>query len=217
MKNSCIYVLLDPRPNKNRVFYVGKSTSQRVKTRFNEHRTLSRGGSLYKDNKIKSIQNDGFNIEYKVIKENLSEEEAFDLEVKLIKILKYLCGFELTNGNDGGKGGLLGRKHTEEMKNELTKQRTADKNPMFGKIPWNKGVAPSEETKNKIKEARKNQRNGRQPILLFHKNGTYIEFSSKKKAIKFLNLTKSSFEALLKNVLSLNGIMAIKKEDLKNG
>jgi len=50
----------------------------------------------------------------------------------------------------------LGRKHSEDSKNKMSATRiengiaVGEKNPMFGKAPWNKGKHLSEETKKKI-------------------------------------------------------------------
>jgi len=42
------------------------------------------------------------------------------------------------------------KKWSEEAKDILSKEKMGAKNPMFGKIPWNKGISMSEETKLKI-------------------------------------------------------------------
>lgn len=210
----CIYILIDPRKNsKNKVFYIGKSSSKRIKKRIQEHCHDSRKSK--KINKIKSIKKSGFNFEYKIIKENLTEDRAFELEEKLIKILKYLCNFNLTNGNDGGKSGQSGGVRTEDFKQKLSFDRFGSKNPMFGRkkeLNPNFGIKISEETRIKIKEKRKSQILGKQKIYIFDKIGRYKKFDSKNNFLKEFNISKSQGNFYLKNHSINNYSIVLEKE-----
>ena len=98
----------------------------------------------------------------KLIKENLTEKEAFDLEVK--EILKYgrkdLDTGILRNKTEGGDGWT----HSDETRAKLSKLRKGIIN--VGRTPWNKGlkgvqlstrkgVPRSEEEKKRISMATK--------------------------------------------------------------
>ena len=96
----------------------------------------------------------------KIIKENLTEKQALDLEMKEIKKYgrKDLGTGILRNKTEGGDGWT----HSEETKTKLSKIRKGVIN--VGRVPWNKGlkgvqkstrkgVPRSEETKRRIAEA----------------------------------------------------------------
>lgn len=146
-----------------------------------------------------------------IVQENLSEEQAFQLEIELIKHYgrKDLSTGILRNLTDGGEGSsgavfgrpsderiqkikdaLTGRKLSDETKEKmslaaqkiksdkwkesasknrkgrtlsdtqrkfLSESRMGENNPMFGKESPNKGKKSSEETKEKIRQARAKQ------------------------------------------------------------
>lgn len=136
MNNFYVYVLLDPRTEEKheyyiddikicfdyKPFYVGKGKRWRIGQHFSKYNLKK---NTYKNNKILNILNAGYKpIGIKVF-ENLSEENAYNLEIKLISIIGLN---NLTNKNAGGLG-----QNSESI--------TGEKNPMFGKhpIPWNKG------------------------------------------------------------------------------
>lgn len=109
--------------------YIGKGKGLRPKRHF----------ILYKSNnnrfysKVSSIINSGFEPTYIIIKDNLSEKEAFDYEkffISLIGRIEY--GGTLTNLSDGGEG-QSGFKFSEESKKKMSDNRRGDKNVMFGK------------------------------------------------------------------------------------
>jgi len=89
----------------------------------------------------------------RLVKENLTEEEAFELERTLIRFYGRKCdGGILMNLTEGGEG-LSGHNHTLETKqiiSQKAKERLKDKtnHPRFG-------VSMSEETKERIREKKK--------------------------------------------------------------
>jgi len=99
-----------------------------------------------------------------ILKNNLTEEEAFRHEVYMIAVFgrKDLGTGILHNRTDGGEG-MSGFIFSEESKRKISE---ANKNPsketrkkmseaQKGKIPWNKGKPHSQESKRKMSEARK--------------------------------------------------------------
>ena len=92
-------------------FYIGKGKGNRWKGHlFNS----SLKKKSYKNNRIKKILFDGYNLKDYIIKidKNLSEYDAFNLEIKMISLI----GIDnLTNITTGGEG-------------------------QSGNIPWNKGI-----------------------------------------------------------------------------
>lgn len=94
-----------------------------------------------------------------IMESNLSEIGALALERRYIKWYgrKDLGTGVLYNKTEGGDSlhGYIASKETREKISRAFIGRFAgEKNPMFGKIPWNKGLPRSEETKRKISESR---------------------------------------------------------------
>lgn len=72
-----VYHLIDPRDGK--VFYVGKGTKKRVK----EHVRAVRAGRVNNAKKhlyIKSIHDDGLEVIEEIVRDGMTEKEAYDLE-----------------------------------------------------------------------------------------------------------------------------------------
>lgn len=128
-KRFYVYTLSDGRTGE--VFYVGKGTGNRA-----DHHTrsyvLKRGKNKHKINKIKKIRREGGKVVVNIVKSNIAEEKAFELEEFIIEEI----GFDnLTNMKKGGRGGSL----SEEMKENLRQHHL--------------GKELSEETKQKLSEA----------------------------------------------------------------
>lgn len=80
------------RLDTNEPFYVGKGHGERWKT-------LTRGNNQHFNNIVKNID-----VAVNILKENLSEEEAFDLESYYIWYYRDVIGYDLCNLTDGGEG-----------------------------------------------------------------------------------------------------------------
>jgi hypothetical protein len=104
------------------LFYIGKGSGYRLTVHLGP--TLT-GQNPYKDRVIKKYQG----CYAKKLFENLSEQEAFDLEIKLIAESSGLVN--LTDGGDGTSG----HRHTEEAKAKMSKSKkglqAGNKNPMY--------------------------------------------------------------------------------------
>ena len=115
-------------------FYVGKGKG-------NRYLDISHRNKYFKmiSNKIKILVN--------ILNNNLTEEEAFDLECWYINEYKYVYGYNLCNISDGGDG-VSGIKRSLETKQKLS-------NANRGK---RLGIKLSEETKKKMSISRTGQK-----------------------------------------------------------
>ena len=107
----------------NKIFHIGKGTGQRYLNR-TTHR------NAYFINVLNKYKDD---VDVKIIKDNLFEQEAFDLERKLIAEYKEK-GECKTNLHIGGCGGFPGNSAQRSKKlSDFGKTRIGAKNPMYGK------------------------------------------------------------------------------------
>jgi hypothetical protein len=111
------YVYQHRRADTGEVFYIGKGHGKRLY-------------SKNRNNYWKRIV-DKHGLVVEVVKEDLTEDEAFQLEVELIKQYKEQ-GLSLSNMTDGGEG-TVGRITTEASRVNYSKARLGEKNPMFEK------------------------------------------------------------------------------------
>ncbi len=108
-----VYQLINPIDNT--VFYIGKGTGKRVF----EHEKNCKNGSEKNISKaivIKSIIDAGLSVKTNIIKDNLTEQDAFQLEHKLIIQFKYE---NLTNIQKGHESDL--EKGKKQAKYNLSK------------------------------------------------------------------------------------------------
>ena len=113
----------------NEVFYVGKGTARRCR----EHKRRNKMFlDIYNTHKCT----------YRIVKDKLTEKEAFDYEIYLIKHYREDTNFRLSNVEDGGYQDTPYRHYSEEEKLEFRKRSSLSKkgiinqgsnNPMYGK------------------------------------------------------------------------------------
>ena len=171
-ENREFYVYVHIRLDNNTVFYVGKGTKNRA---YN----LSRGKGTHHDNICKAC-----GCKVVIIKNNLTESQAFRLENKMIKYYVHTLGYgidiegyrdydhklpHLTNmdwGGRGGKGGISpwnkGKKQSEDHNKKISeankgKKHSEEHNKKISEA--NKGKKRSEETKQKLREINKGKNN----------------------------------------------------------
>ncbi len=130
MENVFIYVLSDPR--NDQVRYVGKANNP--KDRYINHFNSTRDKNTHKRNWINSVRKDGLRPELIIIDEVPKSEWVY-WEKFYISLFKT-WGFSLVNYTEGGDGSTFGNSGSFKK----------------GNIPHNKGVACSEETKQKIRD-----------------------------------------------------------------
>ena len=99
MNSAYVYTLTDPR--NGMPFYVGKGVGRRC--HFHAWEAKNSTASTYKLNKIRKIQSLGLDIIVRKVEENVSHEQAKELECFLIAEMRDF-GIELTNLTDGGDG-----------------------------------------------------------------------------------------------------------------
>lgn len=177
-----VYVYLDPRkpgkfcyPNIETTFlfepfYVGKGSGYRM----NKHLNSVEVGSKYVFNsfkvaKIKNILKEGLRPYIIILKNDILEKDAFDLEKKTIADIgrKDLNQGPLCNFTDGGEGAsgrkltkktkdkirnkALGRKATESTKEKMRINNSGTGNPMYGKKGAFLGKNHTQESIDKMK------------------------------------------------------------------
>lgn len=211
-----IYVYLDPRKKGDyeygdyefecEPFYVGKGHGKRS---FEHLRESQLKHKTHKNNKINKIRGEGLEPIIIKISENLFESNAFDLEVKLIKLIgRYDLGYgPLTNKTDGGEGivGLIktkehrrnlsisrtGYKHTDEAKENISKSLIGNDR--------HKGCNHSEETKKQISESKKGSVSwNAQSVLQLDKEDNIInEWRSASYAAEQLGLSQGNIWSVI--------------------
>ncbi len=85
--NHYVYCLVDPRNNKNTIFYVGEGCGNRVF----DHARCAIVGSAPSDklDMIREILNSGHSVKYYILRHNLTEQEAYTVESTIIDLLTY--------------------------------------------------------------------------------------------------------------------------------
>lgn len=154
------YVYEHIRNDNNTCFYVGKGRNRRAeyKTR-NEHH----------DRIVKK-----YGMHVNIIKDNLSEEEAYKLEEETIRKYVFELGYgidiigynnkkvepgHLTNHTFGGEKNY-GRVHTEEWKERHSLDMMGEKNPAYGVNYWETFLEnKKDEIKSKISKASSGKNN----------------------------------------------------------
>ena len=121
MQDNIFYVYIYRNPLKgNEPFYVGKGKGRRAYSHLLDAKNPDTPQS-HKINTIRKILASGLSPEIMFVDENLSESDAFELEVFLIKeVGRRDCGTgTLTNQTDGGEGSS-GFLHTEESRRKIS-------------------------------------------------------------------------------------------------
>jgi hypothetical protein len=151
MKNKDIeqdyYVYILYREN-GEPFYVGKGKGRR----WLEHEAKAKQGKSYKDNVICQMLEKGIEVPKKKVAENLTNEQAVAIEIKLISEIGRKPNGSLTNKTDGGEG-TPGRRRATPLPDEVRKR-------IAQKLIGRKNGPPSEQARRNIREALK----GRKPI-----------------------------------------------------
>lgn len=105
-----VYILIDPRDNS--VFYVGKGKGNRV----NQHLLGALDENSEETDKIRrirEIQNLGLSVGLDIIRHELTEKEAFEVECSLIDLIGL---HNLTNIQGGHHGSERGRMKLDDIK-----------------------------------------------------------------------------------------------------
>lgn len=156
-----IYIYYDPRKTPAEPIYVGKGNKSRIQ----QH--LRKGSSTNNllQSKIKKIKAAGLEPVIEKYIDNISEEEAYEIEIDLIEKFGKICDKTgtLCNFAGGGKGGRLGFKHSEETKELYRKQRKGKKQTP-AQYAANCARTHTEEAKKKISEYSKGRKRSPESI-----------------------------------------------------
>jgi len=201
---SYVYGLFSSRDSVIR--YIGYS--YQPKERLSDHIKESRRLMYHRHKWIQKEILEGFKINYNIL--GLAKNENIgELETKFIKEFKQK-GFNLVNGNEGGKGGLFNP--TPEVRAKLRETKLGNS--------WNIGLKRSEETVQKIKDKLTGQKRTPEQVERIrlsqigniapkYKNRLlteetlieifrlYNEFKTVKEVSKILNLPKSNVTSVL--------------------
>lgn len=170
-RNYKLYVHIAPNGKK----YYG-ITKQRPKQRWSN-------GKGYKQNKhfTSAINKYGWdNIEHIVIYDDLTKEEAKELEQYMIQWYNTAnpnYGYNISLGGEGGNA-------SEETKRKISEAQKGEKHPNYGKHL-------SEETKRKISEAQKGANNVKSKSVICITTGRI--FSSVREAGRYYNMSGSGY------------------------
>ena len=107
----------------NEIFHIGKGKKDRYKDTINHRNDFFKNiVAKYKDD-----------VDVKIIKDGLSEEDAWELERKLIKEYKKIgqCRTNLHEGGCGGNTGNYNSPQRHEKLSEFAKSRVGEKNPNY--------------------------------------------------------------------------------------
>lgn len=131
MKNN-FYIYIHVKPHNGEIFYVGKGRNKRAYSKSYRN--------TFWHNIVQKHSFDVF-----ILENNLTEQEAFELEMKYIKRVgrRDLKTGTLVNMSDGGEGNA-GRIFSDEHRKKMSEAKKGRKGPKH-----------SEETKKKIAESKK--------------------------------------------------------------
>lgn len=139
------YVYEHIRLDSNSVFYVGKGSKKRYKSK--SHR------NKYWHNVVNK-----YGYKHRIVFEHEDEELIFLIEQELISHYRYKQ-IKLTNLTDGGCGGISGYKHTDKSKAKISKnlkgKLSGKKHPRYGLFGIDNpsyGKKQSDESRKKMSE-----------------------------------------------------------------
>jgi len=126
----------DPlEPEKGQPFYVGKGNNCRYLEHRKEAEKLKNkpGWKIVKIRLIHKLWKQGLDFTEDIILDNLSEDEAFEIEQEAIKVYGRInlgngCLANMTNGGDGCSGFVYTEEYKQRIKNGLK-----GKHPLLGK------------------------------------------------------------------------------------
>lgn len=144
MENCKLYTLNHPITNEIRyVGYTSSSLKERLRCHLKD--VDKKSTNCHRNKWIRFLRKENLIPTINLIQENLTKQEAIQLEIKTISEYKLL-GINLTNNTNGGEGGT-GYKFSKEQRIELAKKMTGKK------------FKPcSEERKRKISQANKGRK-----------------------------------------------------------
>jgi hypothetical protein len=166
-------------------FYIGKGAGERDKDHIKDLFRKKKGRNTIKEGKLKHIIEEGMSPKITRVEENLSEDDAWELECHLIDLIGRICKKTgpLANIHKGGNGGAMpswlikrvferrraenggtipsnfrGKQHSEEARKKMRQAKLGKKQSpehIQAAIEGRAGYQHSEETKKKMSESHK--------------------------------------------------------------
>lgn len=172
-----------------KIFYIGKGKNNRYKMLCNRN-------DYFKN----IIKKECDNVGVKIIKNHLTEQDAFDLEKQLIKEYKSK-GECKANFHLGGSGGYTGNYNSESRNKKISdfaKKRIGKLNPMYGKTH-------SEKTKKYLKEINLGKKLTKEHIEKLKQANTGRKKTEKeiellKQKLKGRKMDKNTYDSMMNNV-----------------
>ena len=138
--NFYVYIYLDPRKPGDYIygdlkfnfepFYVGKGKNRRISSGIFDKKNKS------KFNKINKIKKSGLKLLTKKLYENLNDENAKKIEIKVIDIIGRVIknNGPLTNFSDGGTGGdnISNNPNNKKIREKMSNSQRGEKNNFYG-------------------------------------------------------------------------------------
>ena len=120
------------------LFYIGKTTEERLDLRLVEHKSRAKRGrakNVYVYNKIRKIFREGKDVTIRVLHkfDNEAEQTAKEIELIALHGRKSMGGI-LYNTTDGGEG-TTGNRHSEEARKKMSASKMGNKNNVGVKRP----------------------------------------------------------------------------------
>lgn len=120
------------------LFYIGKTTGERLDLRLVEHKSRAKRGrdkNVYVYNKIRKIFREGKDVTIRVLHTFDDEATQTAKEIELIALHgRKSMGGILYNSTDGGEG-TTGNKHTDEARKKMSASKMGNKNNVGVKRP----------------------------------------------------------------------------------
>lgn len=171
--------------------YIGITSKRNVKRRWESGIGYRSQSYMYK-----AIQKYGWNnIKHEIIAENLSQKEACQMEIDLIKKYDSTNREKGYNRSTGGEIASSGVKITEERRKELSDAIKGSKN-------WNYGKSLPQETKKKLSTANRNPSSETRIKMSLSHIGKKQSKETKEKISKSTKGMKKSAETRLKISIS---------------
>lgn len=199
------YVYEHWRLDKDECFYVGfGSTSRRAHSKHDRNK--------YWKNIVKKLEKNGSTFEVKIVKDNLTKEEAFHLEIERIAFWRN-AGIKIVNMTNGGEGNIGGVSPNKGKKASIETRRKLSESHK-GKISPKKGIPLSDEQKIKMSNSLKGRIGVKSMLGKTHSDETKLKISQANKIrwdqIKELNPPK---EKKPKNKIAMAEHLAKQKLD----
>lgn len=185
------------------LFYIGKTTEDRLDLRLVEHKSRAKRGSdknVYVYNKIRKIFREGKDVTIRILHTFSNESDQVAKEIELIALYgrKFIGGI-LYNTTDGGEG-VMGIRHSDAAKRKMSEAKKGNKINVGRKRPdvvkrWAKKVYLYDLDGNQLDEMYESCHAAGEDLgISFKKVSECILFSRPCKVDRYSDLIRFSYE-----------------------